>query len=591
MEILSKIHENFGERARRAVGTASLIRTTQFFGLDKEPFAVELAKVTLMLAKRLALAETHENWFSQNSELPFEFEKPLPLDNLDSNICCDDALFCKWPDVDAIIGNPPYQSKNKMQQEFGPAYVNRVRNLYPHVPGHADYCVYWFRRAHDELAPGARAGLVGTNTIRQNYSREGGLDHIVSTGGTITEAVSSQVWSGDAAVHVSIVNWVKGTEIGLKKLFRQTGDHIESPWTVDEVERIGAALSGKFDVTQAADLRANKASDTCDQGQTHGHEGFLLSPAEAKDMIKANRLNLEVIKPYLIGDDFLSTCPPQATRFVIDFAPRDLHDSQIYSEPFFRIRDTVLHEREQKARREEERNKDARRDNPRARVNLHHRNFLRKWWQLSYSRQDLLAKLTNLPRYICCSRVTKRPVFIFVANSINPSDAVAVFTFSDDYSFGILQSGIHWTWFTERCSTLTERFRYTSNTVYDSFPWPQSPTFGQTRAVANAAVHLRMVRAELMQKYGYSLRAMYRTLDLPGDNALKRAHEQLDLAVRRAYDMPVKANVLEHLFLLNQHMAEREGAMQQVEGPGIPRSVKDPSDLMSNDCVEQLDWL
>jgi type II restriction/modification system DNA methylase subunit YeeA len=120
-------------------------------------------------------------------------------------------LFCKWPAADVIVGNPPYQSKNKMQQEFGPAYVNRVRTRYPDVPGHADYCVYWFRRAHDELAAGGRAGLVGTNTIRQNYSREGGLDYIVGNGGTITEAVSTQAWSGDADVHVSIVNWIKGS--------------------------------------------------------------------------------------------------------------------------------------------------------------------------------------------------------------------------------------------------------------------------------------------------------------------------------------------------------------------------------------------
>ncbi len=54
-----------------------------------------------------------------------------------------------------------------------------------------------------------RAGLVGTNTIRQNESREASLDYLVENGGIITEAVSTQVWSGDAAVHVSIVNWLK----------------------------------------------------------------------------------------------------------------------------------------------------------------------------------------------------------------------------------------------------------------------------------------------------------------------------------------------------------------------------------------------
>jgi type II restriction/modification system DNA methylase subunit YeeA len=90
-----------------------------------------------------------------------------------------------------------------MQAEMYRTYINRVRQQYPEVPGHADYCVYWFRLAHDEMQEGQRAGLVGTNTIRQNYSREGGLDFIVANGGTIIEAVSSQPWSGDAAVDVS----------------------------------------------------------------------------------------------------------------------------------------------------------------------------------------------------------------------------------------------------------------------------------------------------------------------------------------------------------------------------------------------------
>ena len=145
----------------------------------------------------------------------------LPLDNLDGNIKCEDALFCIWPEVDAIIGNPPFQSKNKMIEEFGRGYVNRIRAAYPDIPGRADYCVYWFRKAHDHLGHEQRAGLVGTNTIRQNYSRIGGLDYIVNHGGTITEAVSSQVWSGDAVVHVSIVNLLKGSQPGKKKLLHQ----------------------------------------------------------------------------------------------------------------------------------------------------------------------------------------------------------------------------------------------------------------------------------------------------------------------------------------------------------------------------------
>ena len=209
LRILTRIEEGFSAKnfAKQALAT-SIISPKNFFGLDVDSFAVELTKVTLMLAKKLALDEAMDTLRRYDMELGFY--NGLPLDNLDDNIRMSDALFSDWPEVEAVIGNPPFQSKNKMQEELGVDYLQRLRASHPEVPGRADYCVYWLRLTHDRLKQGQRAGLVGTNTIRQNYSREGGLDHIVSKGGTITEAVSSMPWSGNADVHVSLVNWIKG---------------------------------------------------------------------------------------------------------------------------------------------------------------------------------------------------------------------------------------------------------------------------------------------------------------------------------------------------------------------------------------------
>jgi type II restriction/modification system DNA methylase subunit YeeA len=156
------------------------VSTRQFFGLDVNEYAVELAKVTLMIAKEISVREAFDI-----------HDAALPLDNLDANIRCADALFTDWPACEAIIGNPPYQSKNKMQQEFGVEYLNRLRAAYPEVNGRADFCVYWFYKAHQHLPEDGYAGLVGTNTIRQNNSRVSSLDYIVQHGGTITNAVSS----------------------------------------------------------------------------------------------------------------------------------------------------------------------------------------------------------------------------------------------------------------------------------------------------------------------------------------------------------------------------------------------------------------
>lgn len=582
MDLLEKIHANF-KRAESKVGTTSLLSLRQFHGIDSNPFAVELAKVTLMLAKELALKESRTVINAVQGDLPLQIDQALPLDNLDRNIRCEDALFSEWPQVDAIIGNPPFQSKNKMQQEYGPAYMNRVRAKYPDIPGRADYCVYWFRRAHDELDKNKRAGLVGTKTIRENYSREGGLDYILQNGGTITEAVSTQVWSGDANVNVSIVNWIKGNIPGKKKLYTQIGDKKDSPWEVVERDRVNASLSTEFDVTSAQVLQTNRQSGTCYQGQTHGHEGFLLTEAEATDIIRQSPANANVIFPYLTADELIANKPPLPTRYVIDFQPFDVITASSYVAPFRRVKEMVLPARQKAERDESERNKIALQAN--AKVNKHHHNFLQRWWLLSYGRAELIKKITSLPRFVVCGQVTKRPIFEFIHPAIRPNAALVIFTFADDYSFGILQSGIHWGWFTSRSSKLVGRFRYTSDTVFDSFPWPQNPSVATIKQVAQAAVHLRTLRHKLMNDKQLSFRELYRTLELPGRNPMKDAQNALDEAVRVAYGMKRKDNILEILLKLNVELSICEARGEQITGPGLPNVVGNPKQFITGDCI------
>jgi hypothetical protein len=85
----------------------------------------------------------------------------------------------------------------------------------------------------------------------------------------------------------------------------------------------------------------------------------------------------------------------------------------------------------------------------------------------------------------------------------------------------------------------------------DTFPWPQAPTRGQTQAVAAAALDLR-------------------TLETPGKNPLRDAHQQLDAAVRAAYGMKPKQDSLAFLLALNRSVAAREAQGQPVTAPGLP---------------------
>jgi hypothetical protein len=571
------------KKLRAHEGLTSTITLKNFFGIDLLEVAVEIAKVTMMLARELEIIEAAK---LGESEGLFVHEHPLPLDNLSENIICADALFTDWPKADAIIGNPPFQSKNKIQRELGPDYIGSVRKLFPDVPGRADYCVYWLRKAHDQIPRGRYVGLVGTNTIRQNYSREGGLDYIVANGGTITEAVSSQPWSGEANVHVSIVNWMKGDVAGLKKLSLQTGNDPQGPVQSWLLGRINSSLSPDIDVTKAVRLKTNIQSKRCFQGQTHGHEAFLLNATEAREFIKRDTRNAEIIYPYLTIDELLSENDPTSRRFVIDFGSRDVLEAASYALVFDRIKSYVLPQRQKAANEEERRNDKTLKKDRKARVNHHHANFLKHWWRLSYPRPELIDQLQAIDRYISCGQVTKRPIFEFVSSKIRPNAALIVFPMEDDYSFGVLQSLIHWSWFTTKGSTLTERYRYTSDTVFDTFPWPQKPTGRDIKAIAEEAVALRGLRRDRMRKLNYSLRQLYRTLEEPGENPLRDAQAKLDAAVRAAYGMRDDADPLAFLLELNLACAAKEKAGEEITSPGLPLPAEEHSRFISDDCIQ-----
>lgn len=564
---------------------ASIVTTKQFFGIDVQPMAVEIAKTTMMIAKEVCEINYQKRIASYGSS--YDFTNALPLDNLDDNIFCRDALLEDWPEFDVVVGNPPYQSKNKVVEELGAAYVDKVRRTFPDVPGRADFCVYWFRKAHELMKEGQYAGLVGTNTIRQNYSRMGGLDYIVGNGGTLLDSVSTKVWSGDAAVYVSVATWKKGEERRKKVLTFQMGDSKDSPFEHYELDEINSALS-LSDVTKAQPLKCNKDSSACYQGQTHGNKFFLLTKEQAGEYLKDER-NKSVVHPYLIGEELLGQYQSQPQRYVIDFRKaKDVFEVTSYKELYDYLRKNVYPVFKKKADEEIKRNEELKRANPNARLNHHHENFFKRWWTLAYSRNEMMDIIEGIDRYIVCSCVTKRPIFEFISSIIHPNAALQVFPLDDDYSFGILQSSIHWEWFVARCSTLKGDWRYTSDSVFDSFPWPQNPTIKQIEEVAKQAKALRDKRNEVMQKYNYTLRQLYRFMDDTPENPISEIQARLDNAVREAYGMPEGADVLQYLLALNVRIYAREQRGEKVQGPGLPEKIKDKSELISDDCVKIL---
>ncbi|MBR3219977.1 MAG: hypothetical protein IKF77_08645, partial [Thermoguttaceae bacterium] len=115
------------------------------------------------------------------------------------------------------------------------------------------------------------------------------------------------------------------------------------------------------------------------------------------------------------------------------------------------------------------------------------------------------------------------------------------------------QSAAHCRWFLARCSTLGTGWRYTANTVFDTFPWPPGPTSAQAAAAAQAAANLRAARQALVDRHALSLRELYaRKKDF---TELADAHEALDDAVWAAYGARRGEDILGFLLELNRAIA------------------------------------
>lgn len=98
------------------------------------------------------------------------------------------------------------------------------------------------------------------------------------------------------------------------------------------------------------------------------------------------------------------------------------------------------------------------------------------------------------------------------------------------YQFGILSSLMHNSWTRQVAGRLESRIQYSAGIVYNNFPWPDSPTEAQKKAVEEAAQAVLDTRA----KYpGSSLATLYNPLTMPPD--LLKAHQTLDKAVDKCY--------------------------------------------------------
>ncbi len=509
------------------------VHPSQLYGLETNVYAQELASVVVWIG--------YLQWLNQNGiGWPTE---PI-LRKLD-NILHRDAILTsdadgkpaepEWPNVDCIIGNPPFLGDKKMRGELGDEYVDSLRALYAgRVPGGADLVTFWFERARAQIEEGhaKRAGLLATNSIRMVGNRPI-LERILDSGG-IFMAWSDRPWILDgAAVRVSMVGFDNGSQK-------------ERVLDGQPVSEIHADLTASANVATALPLTEN--SGLCFLGVMKGGP-FDLTAEQARVMLAApvnpnGRPNSDVVKRRLIGRDIVQRAQD---GWLIDFVDREEREAALYELPFEYVKEHV---------------KPLRDTNNRKRMK-------ERWWLHGENRPGMRRALKGLQRYIATPEVAKHRVFVWMSTDVVPDHTCHVIARPDDYAFGIVQSRLHEVWSLSQGAWMGvgNDPRYSSARTFETFPFPwppgtepnNSPLVEAIAVAARGLVGRRdawlnppdATEAELKKR---TLTSLYNARPA----WLADAHRKLDEAVFAAYGLPTTltdAELLERLLRVNHERA------------------------------------
>ena len=301
-------------------------------GIEINAYAAELARVSVWIGE---IQWMRRNGFGTSTD-------PI-LDPLDT-IECRDAVLASdggepgWPQVDVVIGNPPFLGGKLLIGGLGEDYVSRMFAAWKgRVPSEADLVCYWFVKAGEQVESGktARVGLVATNSIRGGANRR--ALQTATSDRPIFDAWSDEPWIIDgAAVRVSLVCFSGSDDeyTTKKRLDGEPADEIHTDLTA---KRGGAGI----DLTGAKRLTANMG--VAFMGDTKGGP-FDIPGGLARSWLRlpANpngRPNADVLKPWVNGMDLTRR---RAGKWIVDFGWKMSEaDAALYEAPFVHVREHV----------------------------------------------------------------------------------------------------------------------------------------------------------------------------------------------------------------------------------------------------------
>jgi hypothetical protein len=129
-------------------------------------------------------------------------------------------------------------------------------------------------------------------------------------------------------------------------------------------------------------------------------------------------------------------------------------------------------------------------------------------------------------------------------------DSTLTITGADDYLFGILHSAMWMAWVRAIGGRIKSDYRISAELVYNTFPWPVTPSGTARERVEDGAHAVLKARAAHTTA---TLADLYTPHAMPGD--LRRAHAELDRAVDALYGRGSFDEIRRLARLLEQYQA------------------------------------
>ncbi len=432
----------------------------------------------------------------------------------------------EWPQVEFIVGNPPFIGGKDMRAELGDGYAEACWKVRPDVPGGADFVMHFWDEAARRLTakpakkgvgnPLRRFGFITTNSITQTFSRR-----VVERWMTAKEplslvyAVPDHPWmkSADkASVRIAMTVAQAGSHEGvLAEVVREAELNTDTP-TV-ELERREGKVTSKLtigaDLSKAEPLLANEALSS--RGISLHGAGFIVTPSEAAGLGLGRIPGLDShILPYRHGRDVAQR--PRGVMVIDFFGLTADQVRERFPAVYQRVADRVKPERDQ---------------NNRA-------TYRNNWWIFGEPRSDLRSALEELPRYVATVETAKHRFFQFLEANIRPDNMLVAVALDSAERLAVLSSRLHVHWAINLGGWLGmgNDPRYSKTRTFDPFPFPVTTS----SRLAELGERLDAFRKERLAAHDFlTMTGLY--------NALERVREldagigaPLSAAERDVYD-------------------------------------------------------